>query len=185
MAIVTKDISPEESIKLQLQGAVREAGTPFADSSRDAVRRFSPYLQVKEVVDLGCGDGAATLFFEGVEVTGVDINPGKLADNPTKTVEEDMVSYLKRQPNNSIPNIFTHHALEHLPNPQVAINLIGNKLAKGGYLYAEVPAFDDIHVNAGHHSSFDDPADLLPEGFEVLEADTVGGTEHYIIARKP
>lgn len=185
MAIVTKDIDPEESMRQQLHGAIREAGTHYADSSRDAVRRFLPYLRVKKVVDLGCGDGAATPFFEGIEVIGVDINASKLADNPTKTIQDDIISYLRKQPNNSIPNIFTHHALEHLPNPQVAIDLIGKKLAKGGYLYAEVPAFDDINVHAAHHSSFESPQDLLPAELEEVESDTVGHQEHYVIARKP
>lgn len=166
----------------QLGDFVLEANTHYADSSRIAVQRFVPHLKKKEVIDLGCGDGAATPFFKenDIKVTGVDINETKLSINPTKTISKDMASYLKA--NKDIPNIFCHHALEHLPNPQVVIDLISYRLKKGGFVYLEVPAND--HIHSVHHSTFDSPDDLLPKGFEVVEKGS-DQEEHYLIARKP
>ena len=180
MAITTKDISPADSMAVQLQDFVLEAGTHYADSSREAVKRFLPYLEVKEVVDLGCGDGAATPFFKeaGVAVIGVDINETKLSLNPTITVTRDIVTYLDAY--SDIPNIFMHHALEHLPNPEKVLGLIGKKLANKGCVYIEVPAED--HIHSVHHSTFGSPKDILPEGLELLESGT--DDAHYIIARK-
>lgn len=182
MAVHTKDITPEDSIKEQLETYSIEVGTPFENSSKEAVARFSLYLETLWVADLGCGDGAATKYFqeEGITVVGVDINQDKLDLNPTDLKEKmDIISYLKYC--EDIPNIFMHHSLEHLPNPQKVLDLISEKLAPGGYVYIEVPANDQVH--SVHHSSFDTAGDIYPEGLELLEAETTVD-EHYIIARK-
>ena len=183
MAITTADLSPEESIKEQLGTYIMESQTHFAQSSQQGVERLVPHLTNKRVVDLGCGDGASTKFFteHGVKVIGVDINQEKLDLNQTATICDDMVSYLKKQPDNSIPNIFCHHALEHLPNPQEVLDLISKKLPTGGVIYIEVP--DEGAPHEVHHASFGSAEDLLPEGFEVVEQNTENG-EHYLIARK-
>lgn len=183
MAIGTADITPEESIKEQLGVYVMEVGTDFASSSAQGVDRLMNHLSVKQVVDLGAGDGAATKPFvdAGVEVIAVDINQTKLDANPATTVCTDMVSYLKDQPDNSIANIFCHHALEHIPNPEDVLELIAKKLAPGGLVYIEVPNNDGVH--SVHHSSFETTDDLLPPGFEAVESQTTD--EHYLIARKP
>jgi len=179
--ITSAPLTPQESIAIQMETFTFEAGTPFAESSRAAVHAMEHYMRVREVVDLGCGDGAATRFFQdhGISVIGVDINPTKLSLNPTKTVEQDMVSYLEEHDN--IPNIFAHHSLEHVPNPPDVLTLVGQKLAKGGVFYAEVPR-DDVH--GVHHSAFSTPLDLLPEELELIESGS-DHDSHYIIARKP
>lgn len=182
MAITTAKLSPEESIHQQLQTWAFETESNFINSSKEAVARFAPKLPSKStVIDLGCGDGAATPFFKeaGIEVIGVDINQAKLDRNPTTTVCDTIANYLQRT--KTLSNIFIHHALEHLPNPQEVLDLISRKLNSGGLVYIEVPA--DDHIHSVHHSTFDSPDDLLPEGFIVVEKDTVGG-EHYLIARK-
>lgn len=181
--IQTKSITPEESMEEQLKDFLLEAGTYYGDSSREAVERFVKHLKVKEVVDLGAGDGASTLPFQsfGVKVTAVDINKDKLKLNPTKVVKSDMITYLKKHKN--IPNIFCHHALEHLPNPQGVLDLIGEKLVSGGYVYIEVPSDDTIH--SVHHATFDGVNDITPKGLEVVESDSLPHKEHYVIARKP
>lgn len=180
MAINSKDITPQESIKEQLADFILEAGTHYADSSREAVEKMLKHLKNKRVIDLGCGDGAATQFFQEakVKVIGVDVNSEKLKLNPTKTIEQDVISYMKEQ--KAIPNIFMHHALEHLPNPQELLDLIPEKLVKGGIVYIEVPAGD--HIHGPHHSTFDSPDDILPPNLEELERGTTDA--HYIIARK-
>lgn len=182
MAIKTKDITPEESMEEQLREFVLEAGTHYANSSRTAVERLLTHPITGKVVDLGCGDGAATAFFGNMEVVGVDINQQKLdLNNLADTVNQDIVGYLREQDDDSIDNIFSHHALEHLPNPQIVLDLIAKKLKPGGYIYLEVPAND--HIHSVHHATFDSPDDLLPEGLERVEWGS-GHDEHYVIARK-
>jgi SAM-dependent methyltransferase len=182
MAIRTKDISADDSMKEQLQEFVLEANTHYADSSRTAANRLLSFPITGKIVDLGCGDGAVTPFLANFEVIGVDINQKKLDLNTlATTVKDDIVGYLKKQSDNSIDNIFSHHALEHLPNPQMALDLIGKKLKPGGYVYLEVPAND--HIHSVHHATFDTPDDLLPLGLEKVEVGS-GHDEHYLIARK-
>lgn len=183
MAVKSKRITVVKSITEQLSNFVLEANTNYAESSREAVQHFMKYVDNARVVDLGCGDGAATPFFteHGVKVIGVDINEQKLKLNPTATVFADIISYLKAQSDNSIPNIFCHHVLEHLPNPKTALKLIGKKLAKGGFVYIEVPA--DDHIHSVHHSTFDGPDDILPPDLEEVERATTDA--HYMIAKKP
>lgn len=183
MAIKTADISPEDSVQEQLETWIYESETTFINSSQEAVARFVRFLMPhSSIVDLGCGDGAATQFFHaaGMTVVGVDINQAKLDRNPTRTVRTTMDSYLTRC--REVPNIFIHHALEHVPNPKHILALIARKLVPGGLLYVEVPAED--HIHSVHHAAFESPEDLVPEGFEVLEQNT-GAGEHYIIARRP
>lgn len=182
MAITTLDISPEDSIKQQLETWEFEKATNFINSSRQAVERFVVHLPLKSVViDLGCGDGAATEFFKeaGMTVIGVDVNRKKLAKNNTKTVRTDMVSYLEKA--KSVPNVFIHHALEHLPNPQEVLDLIEQKLEWNGRLYVEVPEGD--HLHSVHHATFDTPEDLCPKSFRIIDQGT-GDGEQYVIARK-
>lgn len=181
--ITQSDITPQASIEEQLKTYAFEVGSQWQESSIEAVRRFSRYLKPKDtIIDLGCGDGAATKAFQDKDFTviGVDINSKKLKQNPTETVCADMVTYLKD--NNQIPNIFIHQALEHLPNPQEVLVLIHEKLLEGGLVYIEVPNNDELH--SVHHSTFDRPEDLLPIGFEVIEQSS-DNLEHYLIARKP
>lgn len=183
MAINTRDISVADSIAEQKQDYVLEAGTHYADSSRQAVERFQRYVKDGHVVDLGCGDGAATEFFnKDITLLGVDVNPYKLEKNPANSVCKDMVGFLSALDDDSIPALFSHHALEHLPNPQDVLNLIADKMEPGGTVYLEVPAND--HIHSVHHATFDSPEDLLPKGFEMLESGS-DGQEHYILARKP
>lgn len=183
MAITTAPLSPEESQEEQLKEFVLEAGTHFAESSKAAADILIRYATDKCVIDLGCGDGAASPFFmeQGFVVIGVDINQTKLIANPAITVLQDMVSYLRERPDNSLPNIFAHHSLEHLPNPQDVLDLIAAKLAVGGVFYGEVPANDPVH--SVHHASFSDAMDLLPPGLTPLERGMSEGT-YYLIARK-
>ncbi len=180
--INTANITPEESLRQQLETWCFEVGTDFENSSKEAVGRFTTHLPPRsKVVDLGCGDGAATKYFieTGCTVIGVDINKTKLANNTADTVCSTMIDYLKKS---KPDNIFTHHTLEHVPNPQEVLDFISKKLKPGGLFYAEVPAGD--HLHSVHHATFGDPDDLLPGGFEVLEKGTTGG-EHYMIAKKP
>lgn len=170
MAIITKDITPEESIAEQLEEFTLEVGTHYQESSKEAVNRMAPHIDHDTVVDLGCGDGASTEYFHqlGFRVIGVDVNDRKLELNQAdQTVKSDIVSYLEGEADRSIPNIFMHHSLEHLPNPEVVLALISKKIARGGIVYIEVPSNDTIH--SVHHATFDSPEDLLPPNIAVVE----------------
>lgn len=161
----------------------------FSQWNKEAVERMIPHLSDKRVLDLGCGDGVAIDAFieHGVECIGVDLNPKKLAHVKAPTACIDYLSYLKKLPNNSVPNIFMHHSLEHVPNPEDVLEQIGRVLKRGGVWFCIVPAELGRELHDTHYAMFDDAAELLPEGLEVITAQMIHREteEHLMIARKP
>jgi ubiquinone/menaquinone biosynthesis C-methylase UbiE len=147
---------------------------------------FIAYLENKSVIDLGCGDGAAYQTFKeaGIKYLGVDINANKLAVHKGKTIESDMLDWLKEQPGNSVANIFTHHALEHLAEPTEVLSEIARVITPGGFCFNTVPYGGE--VGGGHFSIFTEAGQLLPPNFDVIyqQVDATGYPEIKVIGRK-
>lgn len=179
MAIKSIDVSTEQAREEQLGAGIRERGTAFEDSSKDAAKKLKEYIKEGDLVDLGCGDGAAYDHLKGFNYLGVDINQEKLNDNPGKTQLAEMGEFLSNSSDFDV--IFCHHALEHTPNPTEILALIGVRLKQGGYSYIEVPAND--HIHSVHYSTFDEPGDLLPPGTREIKSGT-SEEGHYMIARE-
>lgn len=160
------DISEEESIRQNLEAWCFEVGTLYEQYSVDSANKFIEYIKQEPVIDLGCGDGAATNVFvaNGNPTVAVDINPHKLAEVKGATkVNEDFLTYLNRP----LEHVFLHHSLEHFVNYKEVINRIAKYLKKSRYCFIAVPYNDGIH--SCHHVSFDNIKDILPEGFKMIE----------------
>ena len=168
-----KDINLDEAIKEQLAVFDFEVGTQFEDMSRGAVDDFDKFTEVKSVLELGCGDGAAIKrFLElGYIVEGVDVNPLKIEKCPegASVVTGDILSFLNSKEENSVENIFTHHVLEHTIHYGDILKEVNRVLKKGGLFMCVVPAFD--HIHSVHHVEFNDPRDVAVDGFEELVCD--------------
>lgn len=165
--------SPEESIEHNLRTFTFEVGSQYEVFSRDSVELFDRYITSKRVIDLGCGDGAATKrFLElGYDVTGVDINNAKLMCMPDKAIliRTDFVTYLKTLADNSQDNIFCHHALEHFSQPEVVLAEISRVLKPGGWWFCAVPRNDGIY--SVHHASFENVNELIPPNCQLVFQD--------------
>jgi ubiquinone/menaquinone biosynthesis C-methylase UbiE len=109
----------------------------------------------------------------------VDINPKKLARVGKPTEKAEIYAWLKKQPDNSIPNIFFHHALEHCANPQQIINQIGRVLK--GVCFIEVPSEEAHSVHVSFIKSI---KDIIPEGVEVLYQTDAESTEIFRVVFK-
>lgn len=181
----TINISPEESIQQNLGQWCYEVGTHYEEFSKKSAQRFIKYIKKQPVIDLGCGDGAATKVFitNGNPTTAVDINHDKLNKITGATkVNQDFLTYLT-QP---LDNIFCHHALEHFVDYQSVLDRIGKHLKKGKYCYIAVPKGD--HPHEVHHVAFESAEELIPPGLEVIEigqSDDSEWPEYYAITRKP
>lgn len=82
----------------------------------------------KTVVDLGCGDGdfIILLLEQGIEAIGVDSDEKAFRAAKEKNlpiVFQDVVTYLREMPDNSVDGIFSAHLVEHLPY-QIVLELI-------------------------------------------------------------
>lgn len=165
------DASHKESIKGNLAHWCYEVDSEFQQVNDAAVEEAYDLIYKLDlrVVELGCGDGASLRKFQelGVTTVGVDINADKLDRAVGETIKADMVDYLWGVKNNSIPNIFMHHSLEHIIKVEELLNLVSAKLAKGGIFYCVVPADDT--PNTVHYTAFDSAEELLPPGLEPIE----------------
>lgn len=178
------NISPEESIRQNLDTWCFEVGSQFEEYSVKSAERFLKYIKKQAVIDLGSGDGAATRVFieNGNPTTAVDINQDKLDKIiGAKKVQADFVSFLSKP----VDNLFFHHALEHCPNPDEVLELIGKHLKKDKYCYIAVPKND--HPHSVHHVAFESLDEIIPPGLEIIEggeSDNPTWPEYFVIAKK-
>lgn len=181
----TSGTSPEDAIQGNLGQWCYEVGSDYEEFSRKSAEKFIGYIGKKPVVDLGAGDGAATNVFvaNGNPTTAVDINREKLDRiHDALTLEKDIVGFLEHY---EVGNIFMHHVLEHIPNYQEVLDLIGKYLKKGRYVFISVPKGDKPH--SVHYVAFDSVTEIMPPGLEVVESwdsNDPGWPEFGIIARK-
>lgn len=180
MAISVADITPEESIKQNLENYTMERDySEYKEAARNMAQRFVSYKPGNVIIDLGAGDGAANLILKRVAtVIAVDINPVKLQTNSAVCIQADFIGWLELQSNNSLPSIFMHQALEHFVNPQKVLKLISKKLKEEALVLIDVPFGDRLH--SVHHAIFETPEDITPPGLDVIDKGQL-----WIVARKP
>jgi len=182
------NLTTTQSIKQNLKTFTYERGNEWEHLSIDAVRSFMAYAPTNKVVELGCGDGAAIAEFtkHHYHVTGVDINPLKLAKIPQDipTVQSDILAYLRRHPDNSLPNIFCHHTLEHCVHYQEILKEIGRTLRPNNIAYIVVPKDHELH--SVHHVVFESPEEITVPGLVTIYNDFEirSGQEYRYVGRK-
>ncbi len=168
--MIKADIKHKDSIKENLDVWCYERGTRFEIVNEEAAKEFMNILDstYNDILDLGCGDGAASQYFveNGLFVIGIDINEEKINKYPGLGITIDMYEYLTILKDDSVMNIFTHHALEHTVKAKEVIKEIGRVLMPGGIYYAIVPAQDYLHTV--HHVVFESAEELLPPGLIPL-----------------
>jgi len=98
------------------------------------------------VLDVGCGRGELleVLAGRGVEVVGVDTDPGMVVEARERGLQvdqADVVAWLRQRPQNSLGAIFSAHLAEHLELDDLLefINLARTRLVPGGVFVAETP----------------------------------------------
>jgi len=171
--LIKANIKHKDSIQENLDIWCYERGTRFEIANEEAAKEFMNLLEepYTDVIDLGCGDGAAGQYFveRGLFTIGIDINQEKLKNYPGISIAVDMYDFLREMKNESIQNIFTHHALEHTVRARDIIAECGRVLQPGGYYYAVVPANDHLHTV--HHVVFEKAIELLPVGLIPIFCD--------------
>ena len=120
----------------------------FRGSQKEIRARLQRYLDYfkpgERVVDLGCGRGEwlELMVDKGIEAMGVDISENFVAmcrDKGLNVVQEDMFSYLERQPDHSLDGITAIQVVEHI-TPAALAKLVGlcyRKLKLGGRVIFE------------------------------------------------
>lgn len=113
-------------------------------------RALGGWLDVsgKDVVDLGCGTGELCWLVHNHgarEITGVNLSREEINFTsphvPANFVNQDIVSFLTQQPNESCDRIFALNVLEHLGKDEIVhvLEESARCLRDGGQLVAMVP----------------------------------------------
>ena len=105
---------------------------------------------MRRVLDIGCGGGGfvATLKAEGRELYGIDPDPRSIAAAVARGVTvyegtaEDLPEAVRGQ---TFDLVIFSHALEHCPDPSLAIRNACSLVAPGGRFYCVVPNCGSIY----------------------------------------
>lgn len=164
-----------------------EVDSEFQQANDAAAEDAASYMTTMTVYELGCGDGASLRKFRqlGFATVGIDINADKLDRAVGKTIKADMVDWLHKAKDGSLPNIFMHHSLEHIINVDELLGLVTLKLAHNGIFYCVVPADDT--PNTVHYTAFDEANELLPPSLIPLvltKQERFGHPEFKCVAKK-
>lgn len=118
-------------------------------------------------LDLGCGRGVWLEWLEskGIPGIGVDANPSVAEDAQHRGLQvehDDVVEWLRRQPDCSAAVVSALHLMEHLPlAARLAVARESARVLKpGGVLILETPDPENIWVGA--HTFYNDPTHTQP-----------------------
>lgn len=153
----------------------------FRGSCEEISRRLQVYLPfLKEakitgdVLDIGCGRGEwlQLLRSEGIEARGVDRNRVFIETcrgAGLEVVEQDALTYVRSQPDESLSAITAIHFVEHVPFEMLIAILdeIRRILKPGGLLIAETPNPENFMV--GSCNFYADPTHRNPIPSETLK----------------
>lgn len=133
------------------------------------------------IVDLGCGRGEllSLLGENNIDAIGVDMNLSmveRAQSNGFKAVQNDAISYLMAQKNNSVAAITGFHLVEHLPFGLLVkmFEECYRVVAKNGYVFFETPNPENIMV--GSCNFYMDPSHInpIPPDLLAFALETVG-----------
>lgn len=147
---------------------------------------------VGSVVDIGCGRGefVELLLAEGVEASGVEIDPALVSAgraNGLDIVEGDAVGWLRRQSDRSIDAITMIQVIEHLSSQEVLdfVQFAALKLRRDGVLVVETVNPQSLYVYA--HPFYLDPTHTQPihPSYLIFLLEKIGFTEVRVEWRSP
>lgn len=145
----------------------RFRGDPVEINATLQTRYQDLLAQHQPVVDIGCGRGELleTLAGDGLEVIGVEPDPGMVAEARARgiTVHQALAGdYLRGVTDHSLGSIINTHVAEHLPLDALIemLELSVKKLRPGGVFIAETPNPASLIVLG--NSYILDPTHVLP-----------------------
>ena len=95
---------------------------PFAARKLEPVLRHNDLATVRRVLDLACGPGTNTPYFDGVDYVGVDINPAYTAtarDRYGRTFITADITQYRHEDGEPFDFILLNSFLHHLPDADV------------------------------------------------------------------
>ena len=168
------------------------------DGIKERLRVYLPYLnaaraaEVGTILDVGCGRGEwlELLQEQGFDATGVDCNSvliRQCRERNLAVVEDDLMSYLRKLPTESIGTVTGFHVVEHLPLDVLIdfLNEVLRVLRPGRPIIFETP--NPRNVLVGSCNFYFDPTHRNPLPSEVLKflVESRGFTEVEVLPLNP
>lgn len=113
---------------------------PFADMKFQPVFNHNDMTQVRRVLDVGCGPGTNSLFFEDNDYLGLDINPDYITQATkrfgNKFAVADVCVY-EAEPQNRFDFILMNSLLHHIDDPHTdrILEQLSKQLASDGHIH--------------------------------------------------
>jgi O-antigen chain-terminating methyltransferase len=163
-----------DSLYFSLENVLR--GTP--EEVKEEVKVYLPVLEragiSSGILDVGCGRGEwlAVLRDAGMQSRGIDLNRIVLEQCRAQSldvVESDALSYLAKQPDESLNAVTALHFAEHLPLKTLVrfLDEVGRVLKPGGLIILETPNPENLLV--GSCNFYLDPTHHNPIPIPTME----------------
>ncbi len=150
-----------------------------------AYRLCAPLLPCGRVLDLGCGIGHSYRELAPRVSVGIDLEPSVLAGQGRETYAADM----RRLPfeDRSFASVLSVHSIEHVPDPEPALDEVVRVLEPGGCAVLVTPnrltfGRPDEIIDPYHYVEYgpEDLRRLCSRFFERVEIRAVHGSERYL-----
>ncbi len=110
---------------------------------------FATLPATLSILDVGCGQGLYLEFLRNLgfsDITGVDPSPDAVSWAEGKNLPVKQAGIYEFQPDRTFDVIIISEVLEHLDDPEKALDLAMEWLNAGGYMYLSVPVMDSISM---------------------------------------
>jgi len=174
-----KHIMNHEEYVIAQEG--RSADGAYREMSPWAVTFFEKYFKyVKEpILEIGCGNGAVLEYLKdkGIHAIGIDISRLSIwhcinHEKPVSAILQDAQEPFPF-PDNTFKTVITFHTLEHMPNPEKAINEAFRVL--DGNFCGITPITEEIDLPAAHFAKFGgtEKFKLMFKDYKILETEEI------------
>lgn len=166
-----------------------------------------PSPPIGKILDVGCGSGETLSLLKevGWQTYGLDIDSVAIRFAKKQGITAKVGGYKKIAdfPKNYFDAIRLYHVIEHLDDPDDALNLINSRLKKGGELIIGTPNYNSIvrkifgtywyNLDAPRHLILFSPENLISlakkndfvnPGIEYFAAGGIAGSIQYVINEK-
>lgn len=158
----------------------------FADDNRRFLR-YKDFIKDKKILDFGCGNGGFLKLVQKQnqirQMAGIDLDMQSICQLRSEGIE--CYNDISKVSDIKFDVVFMFHVIEHLPNPELILNRLLERMADDGVIIVETPNADDALLSIYHCDEFADftywsphiylynettLSDMLTDaGFEIVE----------------
>lgn len=129
----------------------------FADDNR-RFSRYKDFIKDKKILDFGCGNGGFLTLVQREKLVrqgvGIDLDLQSIHQLRSEGVE--CYNNISELPDGMFDVVFMFHVIEHLPNPELILDQLFERIPDHGVMIIETPNADDALLSIYHCDQFAD-----------------------------